>query len=184
MGHKFFGWLFYKVCGWSKKVNVDIPDKGILCVAPHTSNWDFVWGQMFMRAERMKAGFLMKKEWFFWPLGPIFRSWGGVPVERNSKHSLTEQMTQKLKEADHLLLCVTPEGTRRRTARWKRGFYYMALNANVPILLFGIDYERKLVECSKVFIPTGDVENDMKEIKQYFAPFKGKYPEQFTTENE
>lgn len=184
MGSKCFGWLFYKVFGWSKKIDVDIPRKGILCVAPHTTNWDFIWGQLFMRAEGMHCGFLMKQEWFFWPLGALFRSWGGVPVARNSKHSLTEQLSEQMKLADRLLLCITPEGTRQRNPKWKRGFYYIALNARVPILLFGIDYERKLVQCTKLFEPTGNVEEDMKEIKQYFAQFKGKYPEQFAIADE
>ena len=76
-------------------------------------------------------------------------------------------------------LCITPEGTRKATTEWKRGFYYIALKANLPILLYGLDYERKLIACYETFIPTGDYEADMAKIKKYFCQFKGKYPERF-----
>ena len=80
---------------------------------------------------------------------------------------------------DTFRLCITPEGTRKPTTEWKRGFYYIALKANLPILLYGLDYERKLVKCTRTFLPTGNVENDMAEIKAYFKEFTGRHPEKF-----
>ena len=173
----FFGWL-----GW--KVNVTVPhqDKCIICVAPHTSNWDFFIAKLYYWSIGRTAGFLMKKEWFFWPLGPIFRHMGGVPVERSKKTSLTDQLAAKAKEATKFELAVTPEGTRSLATTWKRGFYFIALKANLPIMLYAVDYENKRIDCTKIIKPSGDVIKDMKEIMEYYRPYKGKYPEKFAVE--
>ena len=173
-------WLLYKRWGWTVNVDQPHPDKFIICLAPHTSNWDFALGQLYSRAEGMKINFLMKKEWFFWPLGSIFKSMGGIPVFRQKKMSMTDSMAETAKQVDQFKLCITPEGTRKRVEEWKKGFYFIALKAGIPILLYGADYERKLIQCTKTIIPSGDLEKDMREIKLYFKDFKGKKPENFT----
>ena len=166
--------------GWTADVTEDHPDKFIICLAPHTSNWDFILGLLYSRSIGMKINFLMKKEWYFWPLGPIFKSLGGIPVYRQKKTSMTDAMAETAKKADQFRLCITPEGTRSKTAEWKKGFYFIALKAGLPILLYGVDYEKKLISCKKTVIPIGDVETDMRDIKLYFKDFKGKKPENFT----
>lgn len=166
--------------GWSADISVDHPDKYIICLAPHTSNWDFIIGHLYSGANGIKSNFLMKKEWFFWPLGPIFKRVGGIPVWRSKHNSMTENLAQAAKDAKEFHLCITPEGTRSANPDWKKGFYYIALNAQIPILLYGLDYKRKLIECTKSIIPNGDIENQMREIKIYFKDFKGKKPEKFT----
>ena len=176
---KLFCWLLYKRLGWRTNITVPHPDKFIICLAPHTSNWDFIIGQMYMRAEGMRVNFLMKKEWFFWPLGPIFRKMGGIAVYRDKRHSLTEVLSAIAKTEPTFHLCITPEGTRSYTTEWKKGFYFIAQNAGIPILLYGLDFERKLIECTKSFVPSGDIEKEMKEIKDYFKDYKGLYPDQF-----
>lgn len=128
----------------------------------------------------MSSGFLMKKEWFFWPLGPIWRKLGGIPVWRDKKSSMTDNLAELARKADTFSICITPEGTRSLNPDWKKGFYFIAQKAGIPILLYGVDYERKLIECTRMIEPTGDVEADMKEIKLYFKNFKGKNPELFT----
>ena len=166
--------------GWTTEVTVDHPDKYIICLAPHTSNWDFILGLLYRRAIGMQSNFLMKKEWFFWPLGPIFRSLGGIPVYRQKHSSMTESMAESAKQAKVFHLCITPEGTRSKNPDWKKGFYFIALKAGIPILLYGLDYERKLIQCTKTVIPSGNLEADMRDIKLYFKGFKGKKPENFT----
>ena len=128
----------------------------------------------------MQSNFLMKKEWFFWPLGPIFRHLGGIPVYRQKKTSMTDAMAETARQADTFHLCITPEATRSKNPDWKKGFYFIALKAEMPILLYGVDYEKKLIQCTKTIIPSGDLDADMREIKLYFKDFKGKYPENFT----
>ncbi len=180
MWKKLCNWLLYKRMGWTADVTEDHPDKFIICLAPHTSNWDFILGLLYSRSIGMKINFLMKKEWFFWPLGPIFKSLGGIPVYRQKKTSMTDAMAETAKKADQFRLCITPEGTRSKTAEWKKGFYFIALKAGLPILLYGVDYEKKLISCKKTVIPIGDVDTDMRDIKLYFKDFKGKKPENFT----
>lgn len=175
----FCSWLLYRLMGWTKTVTEAHPAKYIICLAPHTSNWDFIIGQLYMRAEGLHINFLMKREWFFWPLGPVFRHWGGIPVNRSRKTSMTETLAETAREATEFHLTITPEGTRKPTREWKHGFYYIALGAGIPILLYGVDYERREIRCTRTFTPTGNYERDIAEIKQYFKDFKGKKPENF-----
>lgn len=174
-------WILYSLLGWTKHVTVDHPDKYIICLAPHTSNWDFIIGQLYAHADGLKINFLMKKEWFFWPLGSLFRHLGGIPVWRDEHHSLTDVLAEEAKRQPAFHLCITPEGTRSLNPDWKKGFYFIALKAQLPILLYAVDYERKLIECTKVIVPTGDVDAQMREIKNFYKNYKGKRPELFTT---
>ena len=179
----FYHRLLFKRMGWSEQVSIPHRDKCIICVAPHTSNWDFIIGQLYYRSLGRTAGFLMKKDWFFWPLGSIFRWMGGIPVERSKRTSLVEQIIQIAKERKTFHLAITPEGTRKANPDWKRGFYYIAQGAGIPILLAGIDFTTKTITLSKEIIPSGDIDKDMREIKLYFKDFKGKHPERFSIGN-
>ena len=93
---------------------------------------------------------------------------------------MTDNLAETAKRAETFRLCITPEGTRSLNPEWKKGFYFVALKAQIPVLLYGVDYEKRLIQCTKSMIPTGDVDKEMKEIKLYFKDFKGKHPEQFT----
>lgn len=183
MLQKFCQWLLYKKLGWHKDISIRSPRKYIICLAPHTSNWDLMLGQLFAHAEGIKSNFLMKKEWFFWPLGPIFRQMGGIPVWRSKHTSMTDNLAAEATKRDDFILCITPEGTRSLNPEWKKGFYFIAMKAQIPILLYGVDYERKLIQCTMQVIPSGDVDKDMRDIKLYFKDFKGKKPEKFTIGN-
>ena len=175
----FCRWLLYKKLGWTKCVTVAHPDKFIICLAPHTSNWDFIIGQLYAQAEGFKINFLMKREWFFWPLGVIFGSLGGIPVWRSKHTSMTDNLAETAKTKDSFKLCITPEGTRSPNTEWKKGFYFIALKAETPILLYGVDYEKKKIVCTDSFTPSGNIDEDMPKIKSYFKDFKGKKPENF-----
>ena len=183
MWQKFCNWLLFEKMGWTTEVTEEHPEKYIICLAPHTSNWDFLIGQLYNGAKGLGSNFLMKKEWFFWPLGPIFKWIGGIPVYRQKHTSMTDSMAETAKQTPVFHLCITPEGTRSRVEEWKKGFYFIALKAGIPILLYGLDYEKKHIKCTKTIIPTGDLEADMREIKLYFKDFKGKRPELFTIGN-
>ena len=174
-------WILYKRCGFRFVETVERPQKYIIALAPHTSNWDFVIGILFSRAEGFKCHFMMKQFWFFWPLGYLMKALGGVPVKRERHTSMTDAIAETARKSKEFHLCITPEGTRSRQPEWRRGFYYIALKAELPILLYGLDYKRRLIQCTKQVIPTGDYEREIVEIKQYYEGFSGKYPEKFTT---
>lgn len=185
MPHFFSRFLFFRLLGWKEHVTVPHHDKCIICVAPHTSNWDFLIAELYYRAIGRTAGFLMKKEWFFWPLGAIFRRMGGIAVERSRHTSLTDQLAEAATKATHFELAVTPEGTRSRVTAWKRGFYFIALKAQLPIMLYVIDYASKTIHCTQTLQPSGNVEADMALIMAYYRPYKDAacHPEKFALED-
>lgn len=176
--------LLFTLAGWRDEVTQPTPAKCVICVAPHTSNWDFIIGKLYYTARGLTSNFLMKKEWFATPLGGLFRHMGGIPVERSRHTSLTEQLAARAREMDTFSLAVTPEGTRKPVTQWKRGFYYIALKAGIPILLYALDYKRKLIVCTETIHPSGDVEADMRRIMHYYSAFTGKHPEKFRLEPE
>ena len=168
--------------GW--KVNITAPrrDKCVICVAPHTSNWDFILGLFAYKSLGRTANFLMKEFWFFFPLKYLLRCLGGIPVPRSKKkESLTESIISLFKSHEYVNLAVTPEGTRSYTEKWKTGFLYIAYGANVPIQLGVIDYKNKLIIIEKEYEPTGNIEIDMNNIRAYYSNFKtaARYPEKF-----
>lgn len=173
--------ILYKWLGWKVDFSVPEREKCIMCVAPHTSNMDFVYAIMYDRTYGGRAHFLMKKFWFFWPLGVILRSWGGVAVDRSQKTHMTDVLARQMRETPGFKLAITPEGTRSANKGWKQGFYFIALKAGVPIRLYVLDYKNKTIRCNKEIWPSGDVDSDMKEIKQYYSHFKdaARYSELF-----
>ncbi len=156
------------------------PNKYIICLAPHTSNWDFALGQLYSGAEGLTCNFLIKKEWFVWPLKSLFKRLGGIPVWRSKHTSMTDNLAETARQSATFRLCITPEGTRSLNPEWKKGFYYIALKAQLPILLYGVDYKKKRIQCTKTIVPNGDIEAQMREIKLYFKDFQGRKPEKFT----
>lgn len=171
-----------KLMGW--RVLCAVPDypKCIICVAPHTSNWDFVLGEFAWWSLGRKAGFLMKEAWFFFPMKYLFRALGGIPVSRRRGSSLTETIIRKFNDTDRLQLAITPEGTRARVTDWRTGFLHIAYEARVPIILGAIDAASKLVHLEKTFTATGNIDDDMRAIKNYYRQFQGIRPENFSAE--
>ena len=173
--HKaLFGWFRF-----TEDVTEPMPEKCIIALAPHTSNWDFIIGNVYSRAKGFHSDFLMKKEWFFWPMGILMRRLGGIPVYRTKRMHSTDIIAQQARQAQRFRLCITPEGTRKAQPEWKKGFYYIAHKAEIPILLYGLDFAQRRIVCTKTIIPNGDFEAQMQEIKEYFKDFKGLHPEQF-----
>lgn len=175
--------LILRLIGW--KVNVTVPDfpKCIICVAPHTSNLDFILGELAYASIGRKAGFLMKSSWFFFPLGYLLKSIGGVPVKRGKgSGDLTSQLISRFMVSEKLCIAITPEGTRSLTTRWHTGFLHIAYEAQIPVVLGAIDFARKEIFLNDVFTPSGNTEKDMHIIKDYYKPFIGRYPEKFSTD--
>ncbi len=179
MKQRLCKFIYSHLLGWKMNVTVPDYDKCVICAAPHTSNWDLIIGKLFYSAIGRKTSFMMKKEWFFFPLGYFFKAIGGIPVDRSRQTSLVEQMAERFAAKRHFHLAITPEGTRKANSDWKRGFYYIALKAQVPIVLFALDYPTKTITGNKVVYPTGDIERDMHDIKQYYTRFRGKKAQNF-----
>ncbi len=172
--------MILRMAGWKlgPTTGVDLP-KCVICVAPHTSNWDFVFGKLFYTSIGCDANFLIKKEWFFFPFNLLFNYLGGVPIDRDKRTSVTDQMAERFGSRERFQLAITPEGTRKRVEEWKKGFYFIALKAKVPILLAYIDYGKKEAGIKRVFYPTGDVEKDIRSIREMYRDVDACHPENF-----
>ena len=147
--------------------------KSVICVAPHTSNIDLTMGKLFYNAIGKKAKFLIKKEWFFFPLNFILKGLGGIPINRSKNSSVTEQLANEFAKRDSFHLAVAPEGTRKKAREWKSGFYYIALKACVPIQVGFIDYYRKEIGIKSTFYPTGNAERDILAIRAMYEGIRG-----------
>ena len=172
---------FLRLRGWH--VQGALPpeaSKSVLIAAPHTSNWDLPYMLMIAFVLRLNVHWMGKASLFRGPFGPVMRWLGGIAVDRARSSNLVAASAAALVNADGpTQLVVPPEGTRGKTRQWKTGFYYIALEARVPIVLAFVDYERKLGGLGPLFTPTGDIERDLAQIKLFYAPIKGRRPAQF-----
>ncbi len=180
--------LYFDLTGW-KYIDNRPKDlkKFIAAAAPHTSNWDFMVGMSILSHSGIKASFAIKQEWMKGLLGWFLKKMGAFGVDRNAAKekgglSYTDQMANKFKESDELVMMVSPEGTRSRNNNWKTGFYYTAQKANVPIVLGFGDWSVKEAGFGKVIYPT-DFEKDMKEITEYYRNVEGKNPQNFVLDS-
>lgn len=168
-------WLFLKLMGWRWVGKAPDCPKYIIIAAPHSTNWDFpIMLSIFCMLDD-KAYWLGKHTLFRWPFGMLFRWLGGIPVERSSAHGVVEQTVQAFNRHEKLVIAIPPEGTRKKVAKWKTGFYHIACKAKVPIVLGHVDYPTKVGGFGPLFTPTGDLDTDLKEIKQFYEDKRGKY---------
>lgn len=177
--------LILKAAGWTAESKVDVPKKCVFCVAPHTSNWDFLVGKIgYSSVGSVKPNFLIKSDWFRFPFNLFFGPMGGIPVYRDKKAggSLVKAVIEQAKQRDSFQLAITPEGTRSKNPKWKHGFYHIAVGAGIPIFVVALDFKRKKVYIDHQAEITGDVEKDIKAIQQWYVDndIQGKNPENFS----
>lgn len=176
------GWLarfiYFKVLGWkisgNKNFSKDSINKAVIIAAPHTSWHDFYVGLLLRKITGVKTNFIGKKELFRWPFGLYFRAIGGRPVNRTTKENKVEQIAQLFEGEEEFRLTLAPEGTRKKVDQWRTGFYYIAKAANVPIIMFTLDFGNKQNKVSEPFYPTNDIEADFSAIREFFNGVEGK----------
>lgn len=171
---KFVLWIF----GW--KVTGKIPEglnKCVLAGAPHTSNWDGVLGIMAARIWGIKFNFLIKKQAIAFPFGGLLKAMGAIPIDRENPVGVVDQAVQAFHAHEKFYLGVTPEGTRAYREEWKKGFYFIAKKAEVPILLPFLDYVDKEIGLGPTIIPSDDVDTDIEKMKAFFRTKRGRHPE-------
>lgn len=174
---KFFFWVL-KYFGW--KIDQSTPEnvkKAVVVMGPHTSNWDFIIGKMVFSYYKVNGKFLIKKELFFPPFGWLLKALGGIPVDRKRKNNITQLAVELFDAHEKCYLVFTPEGTRSYNPNWKKGFYYIAQQAKVPIYIGYIDYKNKTGGFHSLFQPTGDIEADIKYLKSVLSQYTGRVPE-------
>jgi len=174
--------IYIRLIGW--KIKGSLPEgikKCVIIAAPHTSIRDFIIGRAaFYSMGINKISFLIKKEMFTFPLGVLIKTLGGIPIDRSNSGNMVNVIGKMFKEKESLLLIITPEGTRKYVENWKKGFYLIAQQAEVPIVLSYVDYEKKEGGIGTILHPTGNYEEDLKVIQEFYKDKTAKYPEMFS----
>lgn len=169
-----------KLFGW--KIVSGMPEgvpRAVVVMAPHTSLWDFVIGRLGFFMFGISIRLIIKKEMFFFPLGPLLKAMGGIPVDRAHSQNTVKGITRHFNQADSFYLVITPEGTRRLVKRWKKGFYFIALQAKVPLILGYLDYQKKEGGLGPLIYPSGDFEKDFQQIEAFYKGKHARHPDKF-----
>jgi 1-acyl-sn-glycerol-3-phosphate acyltransferase len=163
-----------RAAGW--KLAGTLPDlpKLVLIAAPHSSWWDGIWGLLFRSALGADIAFMAKRELFSGPLGWLLRKAGGIPIERSNASGVVDEMSRRFAESEKLWLGIAPEGTRKRVAKWRTGFWHIARAAGVPILPIAFDYSTRSIVIGGLFQPGANLEADIAALRAFYAPFHGR----------
>ncbi|NPA92400.1 MAG: glycerol acyltransferase [Chloroflexi bacterium] len=171
-----------KVSGWKLIDNRPPEQKYLVIGAFHTTNWDLPLALALLSALGIRPRWIGKDSLFRGPWGPLMRWLGGIPVKRGARLNFVQQMAQRIKEAEgDFVVVIAPEGTRKATDHWKTGFYYIALEAGVPIAFGFGDYPSKTCGIGDYLYPTGDTEADLEKIRAFYANVRGKHPQNHGT---
>lgn len=173
--------LWMWVFGWDVEGEPPQARKGVVIAAPHTTNWDLPHMLAAAFLFRFRISWLGKDSLFRFPYGGFMRFLGGLPVDRTAPKGLVQQAADKLKEADQLMIAVPPSGTRSFRDHWKSGFYWIAYEAQVPVVCGYLDYTRRRACLGFTFVPTGDVKADMDRVRAFYAGVQGRFPDQQST---
>lgn len=163
--------------GWTVAGELPAYKKAVFVAAPHTSNWDGFWLLVYKVALDIEVHFLAKHTLFWWPLGPVLRAMGAIPVDRSVSASTVQQVVDAFAERDRFWFALSPEGTRKWQPYWKTGFYRIAKAANVPIVLAFLDYRKKRMGIGITLPENRTLDEDLRTIRDFYAPFEGRLPE-------
>lgn len=184
MGQKFCKFVLTKVLGWKIGDPVVPEKKCIILGVPHTSIWDFPISYFYYRSVGGKARIMIKKEFFWWPLGALLRSLGAIPTDRTNPTSLVRSLIEEMDKCDSFHLCIAPEGTRKPVHKWKTGYHFIATQCNVPVYMGYFDWGTKTVGRGEKVELTGNAREDTDRIQALYKAkaYTPKHPERFVTE--
>jgi 1-acyl-sn-glycerol-3-phosphate acyltransferase len=170
---------FLNLTGWKPEGELPHTPKWVLIAAPHTSNWDVAYLLALAEVFEVRISFMMKHTVFRGPLDPMFRALGGIPIRRDRRNNLVKDMVEEFARRDRFALVVPAEATRARVEYWKSGFYHIAREAGVPIVMGYLDFARRRGGFGPALYPTGRVSEDMDVIRAFYADKTGRHPELF-----
>ncbi|MFV0304391.1 MAG: 1-acyl-sn-glycerol-3-phosphate acyltransferase [Moheibacter sp.] len=179
---KIIGKTFFKLMGWKLDITVPVQSisKCVLVAAPHTTNWDFFYAIFSFWSMEIPMKFFIKDSWTKPWYGFLIKAVGGIGINRTQSSNKVEYAAELLQNSDNLYMLNTPEGSRSWVEKWKTGFYYIALEAKVPILLSYCDYEKKMAGIGRVIkLENRTKEEVLLEIQDFYKDIKGKYPEDY-----
>lgn len=174
---KISKYILINILGWTIKSDFPNIDKSVVIFAPHTSYWDGLYGKLYFMQSGVSYKFLSKKEFFKFPIKYFFRAFGSLPVYENRQY--INQVVQYFENSNQLHIVISPEGQLAKTNHWKKGFYYMADQAKVPVVVGYLDYKKKEVGIKGIIENTSNMSNTMKQIAQMYKEVGAKYPNNF-----
>lgn len=171
------GKALLKLIGWRLEGPFPQDKKFVICLAPHTSNWDFFIAIFAVLAMQLKASWMAKHQIFVWPVKSLLIKLGGIPVNRKAPGGLVQQVVDKIEHSDSMIFALAPEGTRTKVDPWKNGFLRIAKQANVPVYMGFFDAKRKVFGFSEHCINVDDIDEAMTEIRAYYKSIPAIHPE-------
>ena len=181
MKRRIYNLILINIFGWEIKGNSTLSKekikKAILIAAPHTHWLDLFLGILIRGSIGLKSNFIAKKELFFFPFNILLKLIGGVPVNRSKKNNTVKEVVNIFNNKKEFRISLAPEGTRQKVSKFKTGFYYIAKEANVPIIMITMDYSNKQSVISDPFYPKDNFKNDMNFIESFFDGIEGKIKE-------
>ncbi len=177
---KAVGLALLRLLGWRLDIHMPNLPKFVVIVVPHTTNWEFVIGISAVFVMQLRVNWWVKHTVARWPFKGIVTWLGGIPINRGAAQGMVEQTVEAFRTRPQLVLGLTPEGTRKRVEKWKKGFYYVACKAGVPIVLAYMDYARKVVAIGPVIWPSGDYTSDTAKMLEFYRTVTPRHPENYS----
>jgi len=172
---RWLGRSVLRLGGW--RVVGEFPDQPrlVLIAAPHSSNWDGIWGFAAKLALGLEIRVLGKAQLFRWPLGPLMRRLGVIPIDRSAPQGTVGQAARMIRDSERIWYALAPEGTRRRVERWKTGFWKIAHAAGVPVLPVYFHYPDRVIGVGPPFTTSDDMEADLARLRVWYRPWQGRH---------
>ncbi len=162
--------VYFKLMGWQIVGNPQLQlKKGIWVVGPHTSIGDFFTGLALRHMLPLKIGFLGKHTLFTWYSSWFFRALSCYPVDRTKTNNLVGAVVETFNQHDSIRIALAHEGTRKNVKNFKTGFYFIALEAKIPIVLAGFELKNRRAVFGPVIYPTGNYKEDMKPFYEFYS---------------
>lgn len=177
---RFCGYMMRRL-GWTADSGPIPESKAIVLGVPHTSMADFIISYLYYTQYGEVCHVMIKKELFFWPLGPVLRALGCIPVDRTSGTALLRSLIEEMEKDEVFKLAIAPEGTRKRVERWKAGFHKIAREAGVPVYAGYFDWKTKHIGIGEKFPLTDDIPADMQRLYEHYRKLglEGRHPERY-----
>jgi 1-acyl-sn-glycerol-3-phosphate acyltransferase len=168
--------LILRLGGWTPVGELPDVPRALFIAAPHTSNWDGLWLLTYKVALNIRLHFLAKHTLFWWPLGPVLRALGALPIDRTASTSTVQQVIDEFATRERFWFALSPEGTRKSLPYWKTGFYRIAEAADVPLVLGFIDYGKRQMGIGITLPPERNLDVDLELMRDFYAPLVGRVP--------
>jgi 1-acyl-sn-glycerol-3-phosphate acyltransferase len=180
LGNRFTRWFgrsMLGLLGWNITGEFPADKKCVICIAPHTSNWDFFIGMFTLLALDVKLNWGGKHQIFIWPIKPLLLGLGGIAINRNQAGGFVGQIVNEFDKSESMVFALAPEGTRNYVPKWKNGFLRIAQEANVPVYLVSWDYGNKEMHFGHG-IKVNNLDESMNFVREYYQKVVAKYPDQ------